>query len=105
MVFFGATQYSRDFARRFLAENRRLLLFAAFAQLAVVVYAARQLWVVCALSAAWLASLVWALVLRAARVPEPISGRRRAREQMTSREAFWLDPSAVLDRKRSRDSS
>ena len=91
----------RDFARKFLAENRRLVFLAAFAQLLVVRYAAQERWIMCALSVVWLASLVWRLLQRVAGIPEPIP-RPKLREEMTPREAFWLDPSAIFDRNRSR---
>lgn len=101
MAAFGSRPSSRlEFARKFLAENRRLVFFAAFAQVFIVRYAAQERWLLCALNVVWLAALVWALVQRAAGIPEPVT-RPKSREEMTPREAFWLDPSTVLERKRS----
>lgn len=91
----------KAFARRFLVENKSMVAYSAVSQMAVVMNAARERWVWCALWVAVLTSNVWVLVRRAAGLPEPVAARK-PREEMTPREAFWLDPSAVFDRERRR---
>lgn len=88
------------FARQFLAANWRRVLQLMFIQAVVIWYAAVERWLMCAFVLLWGSVIYWDLIKRAAGVPE-LPGKRR--EDMTPREAFWLDLSAVFERGRRRE--
>ena len=95
-----STPSSPSFAWTFLRSNWATVLHLLAIQGSVIYFAVDGAWAMCGVFVLLGFSRVWELVKRAAGFP--LLPPRRP-DEMTEREAFWLDPSAVLrrDRKRS----
>ena len=91
------------FTRSFLARNWWPVLRLVLLQAIALRYAAHHNWTLCALFLFFGVLSLWELLKRAAGFPVLPP---KQPEEMTPREAFWLDPAAVFrrERRRARDS-
>ena len=93
------TPVPAGFARRFLTENRWRVLLVLLAEGSTIWNAANGRWISVVFWSVMSTWGWWQLIERAAGVLVP-AARSKPIEEMTPREAFWLDPASVFNRER-----